>query len=192
MFNIKKIPEGYWQKEQTFVLSNNSVYGLSWKNLPSLYPITSKSKHFTEYEIHRRKKDPICTEALHITLGEVQIFGLMIWIFYDYQELLSLDILPFSSWAPAWTLGGPGFLHPPYKGSARSGLLTQAPARSPLLLTLFHLPNATDHIFLFYNLLLTVPRGGSDSLSQECKQDEGGDPCPISLVESRSLNMPDI
>lgn len=46
MFYIKKIPEGYWQKEQMFVLPNKFSGQTFIRNLSLLYLVTSKSKDF--------------------------------------------------------------------------------------------------------------------------------------------------
>lgn len=72
MFYIKKIPEGYWQKEQMFVLPNKFIARTFIKNLSSLYPITSKSKDFQNIkstEEEEKKKSPK-SKGLHTTLGK--------------------------------------------------------------------------------------------------------------------------
>lgn len=59
MFYIKKIPEGYWQKEQMFVLPNKFSVQTFIRNLSSLYLITSKSKDFQNIKFTEEgKKNP--------------------------------------------------------------------------------------------------------------------------------------
>lgn len=67
MFYIKKISEGYWQKEQMFVLPNKFSVQTFIRNLSSLYLITSKSKDFQNIKFTEERKKPIY-EVLHITL----------------------------------------------------------------------------------------------------------------------------
>lgn len=108
MFYIKKIPEGYWQKEQMFVLPNKFIARTFIKNLSSLYPITSKSKDFQNIkstEEEEKKKIPQVKGSAYHT-RQVQIFvDLMILIFYHYHELLNLNIFPFFFLSIKWNLG---------------------------------------------------------------------------------------
>lgn len=62
---IKEIVEGCWQKEQMFVLPDKFCAQNFIKNLSSLHPITTKSKHFPEYKIHKKKNTPYIRDSAY-------------------------------------------------------------------------------------------------------------------------------